>query len=214
MRATLNRFVALTDWRGFAFNIGLGALSVLGHAPFYLWPVTIICFALLMLRLDAARLHAKPLRRGFWCGFSFALGYFIAGLYWIGSAFIARGPEFIPLMPLAILGLCAGLALFWALGGLVYVRLIRDHKASVWSAGIFACVFFSVEFARGHIFSGFPWNLPGYIFAAGKPISQTASIVGIYGLTALVFFLSAALALWLAHPKKWVPISVGLSVVA
>ncbi|MBL4852829.1 MAG: apolipoprotein N-acyltransferase [Robiginitomaculum sp.] len=214
MRTPINRFVAATGWRGFALNIGLGATAVLGHAPFYLWPVTILCFALFMLRLDAARLRAKPLRRGFWCGFSFALGYFVAGLYWIGSAFVARGPEFIPLMPFAILGLCAGLALFWAIGGLAYVRLCGVKRTSLWSAGIFASVFFIVEFARGHIFSGFPWNLPGYIFAAGKPVSQTASIVGIYGLTALVFFLSAATALWIASPKKYVPLVLWLGVVA
>jgi len=213
VRIPINRFVAVTGWSGFALNTGLGALSVLGHAPFYLWPVTILCFALLMLRLDAARTCTKPLRRGFWCGFSFALGYFVAGLYWIGSAFVARGPEFIPFMPFAILGLCAGLALFWAVGGLAYVRLVRDNKASIWSAGIFASMFFIVEFARGHIFSGFPWNLPGYIFAAGKPVSQIASLVGIYGLTVLVFFLSAATALWLANPKKWLPLGLSLGVV-
>ncbi len=205
--------MATQGWRGFALNLGLGALAVLGHAPFYLWPVTIICFALLMLRLDGAQFRNKPLRRGVWCGFAFGLGYFVAGLYWIGSAFIARGPEFIPFMPIAILALCAGLALFWAVGGLAYVRLVRNHKTSIWSAGIFACVFFSVEFARGHIFSGFPWNLPGYIFAAGKPVSQTASIVGIYGLTALVLFLSAATALWIARTKKYVPLALTLSIV-
>jgi len=171
-----------------------------------------------MLRLDSARFGPKPLRRGFWCGFSFALGYFVAGLYWIGSAFIARGPEFIPFMPFAILGLCAGLALFWAIGSLAYVRLCGVKRTSIssagiWSAGIFASIFFIIEFARGHIFSGFPWNLPGYIFAAGKPISQTASMVGIYGLTALVFFLAAALALWVSQPKKYVPFAIGLAVV-
>ncbi len=214
MRTPINQFVSVTGWRGFALNVGLGATSVLGHAPFYLWPVTIICFALFLLRLDAARSLSQPLRRGFWSGFSFALGYFLAGLYWIGSAFVARGPEFIPFMPFAILGLCAGLSLFWAVGGLAYVRLVRDNTTSIWSAGIFACVFFIVEFARGHIFSGFPWNLPGYIFAAGKPISQTASMVGIYGLTALVFFLSAATALWIANPKKYLPLTLWLGVVA
>ncbi len=167
-----------------------------------------------MLRLDIARLGPKPLRRGFWCGFAFALGYFIAGLYWIGSAFIARGPEFVPFMPFAIFGLCAGLALFWAVGGLVYVRLCGAKGISIWSAGIFASIFFMTEFARGHMFSGFPWNLPGYIFAAGKPISQTASMVGIYGVTALVFFLSAAAALWMAKPKKYVPFVFGLAIVA
>lgn len=200
------RILAADGFAGFArfaLNILLGALSVLGHAPFYLWPVTIICLALLMLRLDGAHRLARPRRAGFLRGFAFGLGYFLAGLYWIGSAFIARGPAFIPYMPFAILLLAAGLALFWALAGLVYVRLTRDGATSLWRAGIFASVFFIAEFLRGHVFSGFPWNLPGYIFPAGKAISQIASIVGIYGLTALVFFLSASLALWVNQKQKW-----------
>ncbi len=204
------RLLRVSGFRGFALNILLGALSVLGHAPFYIWPITLLCFALLMLRLDKTCGNLRHLRSSFLSGFSFGFGYFLAGLYWIGSAFIARGPEFIPYMPFAILAMTAGLAVFWGMAGLVYVRLsyIRSNQSenkSLWSAGIFASVFFIVEFLRGHIFSGFPWNLPGYIFAAGQPISQIASITGIYGLTALVFLLSASLALVMKNRQQWRP---------
>jgi len=207
-KGKLNRILRVNGFSGIAFNISLGAFSVLGHAPFHLWPLTILCFALLMLRLDRAHSQDRPLRNGFWAAFAFAFGYFLAGLYWVGSAFIARGPEFIPYMPFAILAMAAGLALFWGAGGLVYVRLSRAGVSSMWRAGIFVCVFFIVEFLRGHVLSGFPWNLPGYIFAAGKPISQTASIVGIYGLTVLVFSLSACLALLIERREQWLPMAV------
>jgi len=210
----LKKLLNVNGYKGFALNVLLGALSVLGHAPFYLWPVTLLCFALLMLRLDKAHNNARSLRSGFWCGFAFAFGYFLAGLYWIGSAFIARGPEFVPFMPFAILLMSAGLALFWGVAGLVYVRLSRAGASSLWRAGIFACVFFIAEFLRGHIFSGFPWNLPGYIFAAGKPVSQIASIVGIYGITALVFLLSASLGLMIERRQQWIPAAMSAAILA
>ena len=220
----LTRVLGLVGWRGFALNFILGAVAVLGHAPFYVWPITIICLALLMLRLDRAHKYPRPLRVAFWDGFAFAFGYFLFGLYWIGSAFIARGPAFIPYMPFAVLAMAAGLALFWGAGGLVYVRLSRGGQsrsevANIWRAGIFASVFFIIEFTRGHIFGGFPWNLPGYIFAAGKPISQIAALSGIYGLTALVFFISASLALLLDQKRleqrrKWLPFGVSAAVLA
>ena len=114
-------------------------------------------------------------------------------------------------MPFAVLALCAGLAVFWGLAGLCYIWGVNRKTHSVWRAGIFAGVFFIAEFARGHVFGGFPWNLPGYIFPAGKPISQLASITGIYGLTAFVFMLSGALALLIAprqgpnNKRIWVP---------
>ena len=214
-KGRLPKLINLDGFVGFMFNVFLGALSVLGHAPFFVWPITILCFAFFMLRLDNALAQPRPLKTGFWCGFVFAFGYFLAGLYWIGSAFIARGPEFVPYMPFAILAMAAGLALFWAFGGLVYVRLTRDGANSLWRAGIFACVFFIVEFTRGHVFGGFPWNLPGYVFAAGKPISQIASVTGVYGLTALMFFVAASLALCfdrvdIANKKKYIPFTVSL----
>ena len=156
-----------------------------------------------MLRLDNDREHIRPVKSGFWTGFSFGLGYFLFGLYWVGSAFIARGEAFILVMPFAVALFCAGFALFWAVAGALYVKL---SNKSAWRAGLFASILFLVEFARGHIFGGFPWNLPGYIFAAGNPVSQIASYAGIYGLSALVLFLSAAFALFISE-RKWLPLT-------
>ncbi len=157
-----------------------------------------------MLRLDNVRERIRPVKSGFWTGFSFGLGYFLFGLYWVGSAFIARGETFIFVMPFAVALFCTGFALFWAVGGALYVKL---SNTSAWRAGLFASILFLVEFARGHIFGGFPWNLPGYIFAAGNPVSQFASTVGIYGLSALVLFLSAAFALFISE-RKWFPFAM------
>ncbi|HFB55178.1 MAG TPA: apolipoprotein N-acyltransferase [Hellea balneolensis] len=69
--------------------------------------------------------------------------------------------------------------------------------------GLFASLIFAVEFLRGHVFGGLPWNLPGYIFPAGKPISQIASVIGIYGLSAVAVYVSAALAALLY--RRFVP---------
>ncbi len=189
--------------RGLVLFICIGALAVLGQAPYFLWPVTIICLAVLKIGLDVSARQSCPLRAGFGRGFAFGLGYFLAGLYWVGSAFIARGPEFVPFMPVAILALCGGLAIFWGLAGLVYVWLVKNRPQGVCGAVVFACVFALAEFARGTVFGGFPWNLPGYIFAAGKPVSQIASAVGIYGLNVLVLFLAAGLGLMMQTPRRW-----------
>ncbi len=200
--------------RGFAISFLWGAIAVLGHAPLYLWPVTIIALAGLLLKLDNARMVSKSRWAGFGTGFAFGTGYFLFGLYWIGSAFIARGPEFIPVMPVAILALAAGLAVFWALAGAIYVKLSRQiaEDKVLTRAMIFASVFFIAEYLRGHVFTGFPWNLPGYIFPAGKPISQFAAVIGIYGLTMLVFYLAAVLAL--AAQRRYKPLLAGIFVLA
>ncbi|MEJ2125100.1 MAG: apolipoprotein N-acyltransferase, partial [Alphaproteobacteria bacterium] len=53
---------------------------------------------------------------------------------------------------------------------------------------------FAVEWLRGHILTGFPWNLWGYALASNDALAQSASLFGIYGLTliALLIFTSPA----------------------
>lgn len=180
--------VALTGWRGRGVDFLVGSLAVLGHAPFHIWPLTLICLAYLVSRLEAARILG---RGGFGRGMWFGMGYFLCGTFWIGSAFIVRGPEFIPAMPPMILGLAAILAIFWGFAGWAYVRLFKGGTLR-W-VGI-AALLMLAEFARGHVLTGFPWGLPGYIFKGGGALSQLAAFMGIYGLSFCVFLLSAFLA--------------------
>ena len=117
----------------------------------------------------------------------------------IGSAFIARGPEFIPIMPPMILGLGMLLAFFWGAAGAGFTKFRPKGFVSLLA---FISFFFLAEFARGHVFGGFPWNLPGYIFEGGKAMSQAASIMGVYGLTWFVFAMSAFLYLIMFSEKR------------
>jgi len=194
----LDGVLSLTGWRGRVLGLTLGAVAVLGHAPFHIWPLTLLALALLKRRLDISLQNSalpptqKPAGRCLGIAGWFALGYFLIGIHWIGSAFIARGPGFIPLMPPMILGLAGLLALFWAFAGALYAKISRGEG---WLSIIaFTSAFTLAEYARGHVFGGLPWNLPGYIFEGGKPISQVAAFIGIYGLTTLVFLIGAGLA--------------------
>jgi len=198
-------------WRGRGLSFLFGALAVLGQAPFHFWPVTLFCLALLFARLKWAAGGEKPLRSSFSAGFWFAYGYFLIGTYWIGSAFIARGPEFIPAMPPMILALGALLASFWGLAGLIYAKLKPN---GIWANIAFISLFFLAEFTRGHLFGGFPWNLPGYIFEAGGPISQAASVFGVYGLSLLVFALAVLLSSAAFSQRRLVPIIGGVTIFA
>src|SRR5262245_39508630 len=77
-----------------------GAVSVLAMAPFFLWPVLWITLPALVWLIDGAvRRHVDrgPVRRltaaaetGWWWGF----GYFLAGLFWIGEAFLVEAEIF------------------------------------------------------------------------------------------------------------------------
>ena len=135
-------------------------------------------------------------RAAFWAGWAFGFGYFLASLYWIASAFITRGGGYVLLTPLGVTALPAGLAFFWAFAAMAYVKLIDSRlfsKRRILHGLIFALIFFAAEWLRGNILSGFPWNLPGYIWQAGGAMSQSAFLFGIYGIK---FFHSAC---WPPH---------------
>ncbi|MGB6230064.1 MAG: hypothetical protein WBF53_08050, partial [Litorimonas sp.] len=97
--------------------VASGALAVFGFAPFHLWGLVLLALALLFVRLLGISGWERPGRAGFATGLLFGLGWFSASCFWIASAFIERGPEFIPMIPPLVGGLAVLLSLFWGPAG-------------------------------------------------------------------------------------------------
>jgi len=174
-------------WKRAAIALVAGALSALAMAPFNAWPVLFLTFPVAIWLIDGAgagRWRGVPAAAmsGFW----FGLGYFVVGLYWIGSAFLVDAPTFAWLMPFAVLGLPAYLALFTA-AGFALARLLWTRDASRLLA--LALSLTITEWLRGHLLSGFPWNSFGYALSEPLALAQTASLIGLWGMT----FLSVAI---------------------
>lgn len=185
------RTTLLSGWRRAAAAIAAGAVSALAMPPFSAWPVLALTLPVAVWLIDGAA-GATRLRsvlaaaRIGWC---FGFGYFLAGLWWIGSAFLVDADVFGWLMPFAVVGLPMGLALFPA-AGFALARL-------VWSGGArrvfaFALGLGLAELARGHVLTGFPWNSFGYALADQLWLGQFASVIGVEGLTFLCLAIFAA----------------------
>jgi apolipoprotein N-acyltransferase len=174
-------------WKRAAIALLAGALSALAMAPFNAWPVLFVTFPVVVWLIDGAgagKLRGVPAAAmtGWW----FGLGYFVPGLYWIGYAFLVDAPTFAWLLPFAVLGLPAYLALFTALG-FALARLIWTRDGSRVIA--LAVTLTVSEWLRGQVLSGFPWNAFGYALTEPLALAQTASLIGLWGLT----FLSVAI---------------------
>src|SRR6202035_1380118 len=89
-----------------------GALSSLAMAPYDLWPVLAITFPIFVWLLDGTGTGRSGLTSAFASGWWFGFGYFLAGLYWIGMAFLVEADRFAWLLPVAVILLPAGLAAF------------------------------------------------------------------------------------------------------
>ena len=92
-------------------------------------------------------------------------------------------------VPFAVAGLPAVFALYYGLAAAISHRL---GKGGISGALIFALLWFMADYARGHLCTGFPWNLEGYAWGAVLPMLQITSVVGIYGLT-LITLLACCL---------------------
>jgi apolipoprotein N-acyltransferase len=174
-------------WKRAIIALVAGGLSALAMAPFNAWPVLFVTFPVAVWLIDgAAAGKGRGVPAAAMSGFWFGLGYFVPGLYWIGNAFLVDAPTFAWLMPFAVLGLPAYLALFPALG-FALARLIWTRDASrVLALAIALTV---SEWLRGYLLSGFPWNAFGYALSEPLALAQTASLIGLWGMT----FLSVAI---------------------
>ncbi|MGP1276048.1 MAG: apolipoprotein N-acyltransferase [Caulobacterales bacterium] len=187
--AWISSWRALAGWRAGLVLFVAGLLSTLAHAPFHVLPALAFGLIILVLALDGAASQPRPLRAGFWRGWSFAAGYFLGSTWWVANAFLVSAEEHAWLIWAPLTLLPGGLALFWGVAGSLHVRLTPKGPMRI---GVFAVLFTGVEFLRSVVLSGFPWNLPGHVFEAGTPVSQIASVTGALGLSALVLFAFAS----------------------
>jgi apolipoprotein N-acyltransferase len=181
----------LTGWRRLLFAFFLGAVSATGFAPLEFFPALLLAYTGLVLLLDGADAGHKPVRRAAAIGWAFCFGQFLIGWHWIGYAFLVDPSNHLWQMPFALVGLTAGLALYGALAGGLAMYFWQEGSARVL---VFAVMFAVAEWLRGHLFTGFPWNLSAYGWGASLAILQSASLMGSYGLSFLTILLGASLA--------------------
>jgi apolipoprotein N-acyltransferase len=201
-------------WQRAAIAFVAGAFSALALAPIDFWPVMFVTFPLLVWLIDGAGAGRwggllTAAATGWWFGF----GYFLAGLYWVGYAFLVDAETFGWLLPIAVAGLPAGLAIFTALG--------CAAARAMWTRGAvrilaLAVALTAAEWLRGHVLTGFPWNIYGYALTAPLALAQAASLFGIWGLTFLAVAVFASPATLIDDRKEtrrpWLPLAAGLVV--
>src|SRR5690606_6828815 len=182
-------------WRRFLLLLLAGAVAALSVPPLFLLPALFLAFPVLVWCLDGAERLPGPGRLfgpAFWIGFAFGLGYFCVALHWLGAAFIQEGGLYLWLMVPAVVGLAAILSLFWALATALAHLLWSGGALRIVTLATFLA---AAEYLRGHILSGFPFNLLGYALTANDEMMQLASVVGVYGLTFLAALISGTIAL-------------------
>lgn len=178
--------------RGVALAAGLAA--ALAHPPFGLLP-GLLGYAAMLWLADGAASWKSAFLRGWLAG----TGYFAVGTWWVAEAFMVDAANQGWMAPFAVAFMAGGIALFWG-AALAAYRALRPTGLS--RVLVFAGVFAVFEWLRGHVLTGFPWNLVGETWRAGSALSQTASLVGAYGLTWITLAIVASPALLLDPAER------------
>lgn len=194
-------------WRRALIAFAAGAASALAMAPFHAWPVLFVTFPVLVWLIDgaAAGRWGRPLAAA-WVGWCFGFGYFVAGIYWIGIAFLVDAKAFAWLIPFAVLGLPAYLAILTAVGAALAGLLWSPGPARLLALAVGMTI---AEWLRGWLLTGFPWNAFGYALTAPLALAQGAALVGLWGLTFIAVAVFATPAVLTDDrgetPRRWLP---------
>jgi apolipoprotein N-acyltransferase len=187
---------ALSGWRRYGAALLLGILLAGAFPPLDLTPLIFVAFPGL-LWLDEGSAGPGASAR---LGYVFGLGFFVAGLYWVAAALFVDIARFWWALPFAVLGLPALVAFYPAAALGATSLLTRRLQLAAWPRVlVFAVAWSAAEWGRGHLLTGFPWNLTGYVWSGGFPgsllVLESVAWIGIYGLTFLTVLAAALPAL-------------------
>lgn len=181
----------ITGWRALAAAAVAGALAALAMPPLYWLPLAVVGIAGYVLLWQAA----PSARSAFWRGLAWGTGHFAVGSYWILEAFNVPPADYRLLGPPIVGGLSVVLGFFPGLAAGV-ARWLVDRWPAIGGRYarlvVLALAWTGAEWLRGHVFTGYPWNPLGHVWAFSTPLLQGAALVGVYGLGTLAFLVLAA----------------------
>lgn len=200
MQAVADAIILSSGWTRRLIALFAGAFGTLALAPIGFGGALVAPMVVAVWLLDGSCENAPPgahrfavpgagsLRLAFGAGWWLGFGYFLAGFWWLSAAFLID-PEFAWALPLGVIGLPALLALFTG-AGFVLARLLWTPGAARILA--LALGLGMAEWARGHLFTGFPWNPLGMGLGGTLITAQLVALVGLDGLTLITVALFAA----------------------
>jgi len=181
------------------YLISLGAISAFSLPPYNFFIINFITFSLFFIFIFNKKKTFSNNRSFFKYGWFFGFGYFLSGLYWI-SISLTFDQTFKFLIPIATILLPACLGIFY--GFITYLFSIFYSKKVVVSFLIFSILFGTIELVRGHIFTGFPWNLIAFSFAENVNFIHILSIVGTYSFNLICISLFTLPAVFILRKSR------------
>jgi apolipoprotein N-acyltransferase len=180
----------------------LGFFTSFSFSPYNLIFINFLTFPAFLYLLNVGKKFKLNNKYFFLIGWLFGFGYFLSGLYWI-SISLTHEEIFRYLIPFAVILVPAFLAIFYGICTLILKKFVSKKISFIL---FFSLVFSILEFIRGSILGGFPWNLIAYSWSWSLEIIQVISIIGTYSLNLIsitIFSLPFILFVKTKYNKKY-----------
>ena len=168
------RPIPRTGWRDAVLLIVAGGLCALAQPPLHLLPLLFVGFGLLFLRLEAIDRLVPALA----AGWLFGIGYFSAGLYWLGLPVVIDVPGDFDRDLLLVAGLVGFPAAAIAAGALGARLAGRRRIGRRWVGAVAAALVLALWIALAVAFlpGRFTWMIPFNVFGLGAVLAATTAV--------------------------------------
>ncbi|WP_440931660.1 apolipoprotein N-acyltransferase [Candidatus Pelagibacter sp.] len=177
----------------------LGVISSFSLPPYNFFIINFFTFSIFFSFLFKELENETNYKKFFLYGWIFGFGFFSTNLYWITIS-LTFEDQFIFLIPFALIIIPSFLAIFYGLITITFKFLRPKNLISAFF--LFTLLFGLVEFIRGTIFTGFPWNLIVYSFSDKITFLSVLSLIGTYSLNLIVLSFFTAPALFVLRNSK------------
>ena len=188
-----------------------GLVSTFSLPPYNFFYLNFISFPLLLLFY--LNLEIKKSLTSFFYGWIFGFSYFFSNIYWIVNSLTVE-EIFKPLIPFAIIIIPLFLGIFYGISFLIF--LYFKPKKKIESIFLFALIFSFIEYLRGHLFGGFPWNLISFSLVEINQLIQILSYVGTYSFNLIVvtiFLVPAVILFEVTNKSKLLTVLVAVTLI-
>ena len=188
----------------------LGGLTSLSLPPFNFFLINFFTLSIFFVFLFKKLNISISKKVFFYYGWLFGFSFFLSSLYWITIS-LTFDESFSFLIPITLLLIPSFLSIFYGLITLIFYLFKPNNILSAFF--LFSFLFGIIEFIRGIIFTGFPWNLIVYSFSENLNFISIISVIGTYSLNLIVisFYTAPVLYIFRKSNKEIIEKTINLN---